>query len=164
MENDVENEGRKQHTKRKDKDRILKAKLIDIFGYNDFKITWDDLDSRLGFNSLSTTRYQMMKLVKNGFLDHLQIAERHEGIWSPNIFRIVRKNEDISIPEVSDNAWRDINKDFERLFALAKKSAKLEGEVRELRTENQTLKNINKTHQQEISALRNRVLEITNVK
>jgi hypothetical protein len=162
------NENKKQHTKRKDKEKELKQKLIREFGYGEIKKTWEELHNLLGLGSMTSTIYQIHKLIKEGFLECIQKAERQSGsgeYWSSNVFKIVKPiEENKHAPEISDNIFKDITNGLEDLMSMARKTAKLEEENRQLRLEKQEWENIAKNYQQQALALKHQIFKNTNSK
>jgi predicted transcriptional regulator len=155
----MENE-KKEFTKRRDFNQELQDKLISLFGYDEFRITWKELGEKLGM-PLQKIRYHITKnLVPSGFMQIIREAKRVDGEWEQNVFKIADNGEKYINPKVDDNVFRDVRKSVEDLLVLAKKSANLEEENRHLRAENQNLADTIKKFQEDILTLRGQIKDV----
>jgi DNA-binding Lrp family transcriptional regulator len=90
---------------RKEFDENIKQTLLEKFGRNEFKISWEDLADALQLD-LPKTKYHIFKLEQQGFLRVVERSQRANGYTSPNIIRIFAENPD------SDDVISDISRNL----------------------------------------------------
>jgi hypothetical protein len=120
----------------KERDRIIKEKLLEKYGYLEFKARWDELAEFLDLN-MQKVRYHIFKLESQGFLRVIEKSVRSGGFTSPNIIQILGAEETNDVP--IEKVLADIK---ERTIGLEKKALRvdvLEEENARLRNEKRIL-------------------------
>lgn len=146
---------------RKEFDEKIKNKLIERYGFSEFKAGWQDI-SKLIDLPLAKAKYHIYKLESQGFLKVIEKSQRSEGHTSPNVIRILAEpiNNEL-IDSQSDGVFDDIKKRLDDLQSKAREIQIYKDEIQRLTIENQKLDATNKRLYQEALELREKVYELT---
>lgn len=148
---------------RKEFDEKIKEILIEKFGYNEFKISWEDLAETIGLD-LPKTKYHLFKLEQQGFLRVIERSTRANGYTSPNIIRIFAKDENVESDEVLSEMTRNLG-DFQkwaRDLQIRERNIKAyEDEIRNQAIIIDQLTRSNKSLTEQLHDMNNRILELT---
>jgi hypothetical protein len=140
---------------RRERDEELKQKLIEKFGYGEFKASWEELSELLELD-LPKTKYHIMKLDSIGFISVIDRSQRSGGYTSPNVI-VINGGEGNNI------APEDIMTDIKKYIILLEKKVQrtevLENENRRLTKALTDSEASNKRLFQQIQELRNQIFE-----
>jgi DNA polymerase elongation subunit (family B) len=143
---------------RKEFDENVKEKLIEKFGYSEFKVNWDDLAKLLELD-LPKTKYHIFKLESQGFLRVIERSMRSGGYVTPNIIRILNEeNIDETAPE---EIVGDIRKIVKTVESDAKNLQAYKDEIIRLTNENRIIEEKYSKLYKEVFALRQQLLDRT---
>jgi len=143
---------------RKEFDENVKEKLIEKFGYSEFKVNWDDLAELLELD-LPKTKYHIFKLESQGFLRVIERSIRSGGYVTPNIIRILNEeNIDETAPE---EIVGDIRKIVKTVESDAKNLQAYKDEIIRLTNENRIIEEKYSKLYKEVFALRQQLLDRT---
>jgi hypothetical protein len=109
-------------------DEELKQKLIDKYGYGEFKAQWEELAELLELD-LQKTKYHIFKLDNIGFLSVIEKSQRSDGYVSPNVI-IINGGENVNI--TVEDIVTDIKKYITLLEKKVRQNEALETENRKL--------------------------------
>lgn len=116
---------------RREFDEELKQKLIEKYGYGEFKAQWDELVELLNLDedpkkALAKTKFHIMKLDSIGFLTVIDRSQRSGGFTSPNVIVINGEEGNNVAPE---ELVTDIKKYIIMLEKKVQRTEALEKEV-----------------------------------
>lgn len=141
----------------KERDRIIKEKLLEKYGYSEFKARWDELAEFLDLD-MQKVRYHIFKLETQGFLRVIERSVRSGGFTSPNVIQILNDGEQTKTVE-PEEIVTDIKKYIGALEKKAQRTEALENEVRRLTKALEDSDASNKRLYQEMLQLRNQIFE-----
>lgn len=143
---------------RKEFDENVKEKLIEKFGYSEFKVNWDDLAELLELD-LPKTKYHIFKLESQGFLRVIERSIRSGGYVTPNIIRIL--NDDNIDETAPEEIVGDIRKIVKTVETDAKNLQAYKDEIIRLTNENRIIEEKYSKLYKEVFALRQQLLDRT---
>jgi DNA-binding Lrp family transcriptional regulator len=151
--------------KQKELSEKVKGSLIVKYGYDEFKATWEQIASVLDMEVTQAT-YHIKKLIKEGFLELIQAAERgKDGYWSPNIFKIT--HEGMTVNEVihtdPETIFEDIRKQIKGITKYVTTSKDLIEENARLRQELVASQAREKRLMTDALALRQKLFELNKI-